>query len=226
MVDLSKTILAKSDQLNADDLMSGPITITITNVTQGSGEDQPICIRYEGDNGKPWKPCKSMRRVLCALWGSDGSNYIGRRMTIFRDPSVKWAGMEVGGIRISHMSHIDKEERMALTASKGSKKGYIIKPLQNSPQGRAQSVSNAPASQSPPAQTDTPPASSTGQFGNGIPDVVMQAIREELDAATTKEEVDEIKYKASASKPQMTEAQYKEIARGLADASKRVEGGF
>ena len=32
MVDLSKTIIAKSDQLNADDLLGGPITITIEDV--------------------------------------------------------------------------------------------------------------------------------------------------------------------------------------------------
>ena len=63
MTDLGKTIAPKSDQLNADDLISGPRTITITNVASGS-KDQPINISFEGDNGKPYRPGKSMRRGL------------------------------------------------------------------------------------------------------------------------------------------------------------------
>lgn len=129
MTDLTPTIQAKSDQLNSDDLMAGPITIKITQVVFGGGEDQPINIRYEGDNGKPWKPCKSMRRVLVSVWGPDGSNYVGKSLTLWRDPSVKWAGVEVGGIRISHMSGIDKNISMSLTATRGSKKPFTVKPL-------------------------------------------------------------------------------------------------
>ena len=37
--------------------------------------------------------------------------------------------MEVGGIRISHMSDIDGAITMAITASKGNKKPYTVKPL-------------------------------------------------------------------------------------------------
>src|SRR5690606_25044456 len=100
MVDISSTIIAKSDQLNADDLIGGPITVTITNVSLTESPDQPLTINYDGDNGRPYKPCKSMRRVLAAAWGNDGSKFIGRRVTLFRDPRVKWAGQEVGGVRI------------------------------------------------------------------------------------------------------------------------------
>ena len=63
MTDLSKTIDPKSDQLNSDDLIAGPITIRITKVSANlSSPEQPISIFFEGDNGKPYKPCKSMRR--------------------------------------------------------------------------------------------------------------------------------------------------------------------
>ena len=59
-----ESIAPKSNQLNADDLIGGrSITIKITKVSGVAGE-QPICINYEGDNGKPYYPCKSMRRVL------------------------------------------------------------------------------------------------------------------------------------------------------------------
>lgn len=127
--DLSQTILAKSDQLNSDDLMGRTITIKITKVDVAVSE-QPVAINYEGDNGKPWRPGKSMRRVLSYIWGTDGKVYVGRQLTLYRDPNVKFGGLEVGGIRISHMSHIDKPVTMALTASKANKKPFTVKPLE------------------------------------------------------------------------------------------------
>lgn len=130
MIDMKPTIEAKSDQLNADDLVAGPVTIKITGVNVGSGADQPINIRYENDKGKPFKPCKTVRRVLVHAWGDDGSKYVGRYLTIFRDPSVKWAGQEVGGIRISHMSHIDRDFVVPLTVTRGKKAPVTIKKME------------------------------------------------------------------------------------------------
>lgn len=130
MVDMSQTIAPKSDQLNADDLIGGPRTITITRVTGNEGNaEQPVNIFFEGDNGKPFRPCKSMRRVMVKIWGADASKYPGNSMTIYRDPKVKWGGMEVGGIRISHMTGIDQKQTMALTESKQARKPYTVQPL-------------------------------------------------------------------------------------------------
>lgn len=100
-MDLSQTIIPKSDQLNADDLIGGTRTIRISSVSAGNAE-QPVVIHFDGDNGRPYKPGKSMRRVLVCLWGNDSAAYIGRRLTLYRDPSVKFGGEDVGGIRISH----------------------------------------------------------------------------------------------------------------------------
>lgn len=108
ILDMSRFIEAKSDQLNADDLIGAPRTITVTRVAGNDG-DQPISIFYEGDNGKPFKPCKTIRRVLMGVWGRNAYEYVGRSMTIFRDDKVTFGGLETGGVRISHMSHIDKE---------------------------------------------------------------------------------------------------------------------
>jgi hypothetical protein len=127
--DMRQAIIPKSDQLNADDLIAGEMTITITGVTVKGGQEQPVSISFAGDNGKPYKACKSMCRVMVAAWGPDSSKYVGRSMTLYRDPKVKWGGMEVGGIRISHMSDIDGSQTMALTMTRGSKKAYTVKPL-------------------------------------------------------------------------------------------------
>jgi len=129
MNDMASAIIPKSDQLNADDLLAGPITIKITDVTVRGGQEQPVSIHYENDNGKPYKSCKSMNRVLVAAWGPDSSKYVGRSLTLYCDPKVKWGGMEVGGIRISHMSHIDAPLTMALTVTRANKKPFTVKPL-------------------------------------------------------------------------------------------------
>lgn len=125
-MDLSKTIIPKSDQLNADDLISGSKTIKIRDIKGGSDEAQPVSIYFYGDNNKPFKPCKSVRRILVQLWGADGLQYIGRRVTIFRDDTVKWAGVEIGGIRVSHASHIAEATRVLVTTAKNNRKPMNI----------------------------------------------------------------------------------------------------
>ena len=127
-MDISDTIVAKSDQLNAADLIGGPITVTITKVSRGDA-DQPVAIGYNGDNGKPFKPCKSVRRLLVGMWGKDAATYAGCRLTLYFDPKVTWAGKEEGGVRVSHASHIDGEFKMALRASKAKTVMTIVKPL-------------------------------------------------------------------------------------------------
>jgi hypothetical protein len=105
------------------------MTIKVTGVKLCGEPDQPFAIHFEGDNGKPFKPCKSMRRVMVHVWGPDGNAYVGRRMTLFRDDKVLFGGEPVGGIRISHMSDIAGEITMALTASKAKRKPFTVRPL-------------------------------------------------------------------------------------------------
>ena len=124
--DLTDTIAPKSDQLNADDLLTGPLTVDIIDVTRGS-KDQPVVIAIKGK--MPYKPCKTMIRVLITAWGQDGKGWAGKRMTLYCDPSVKFGGVALGGIRISHLSHIDGPMNMMLTQSRGRKAQVIVKPL-------------------------------------------------------------------------------------------------
>lgn len=128
-IDLGVTIIPKSDQLNADDLIAGAKTIKIRDIKQIESDTQPISIYFDGDNNKPYKPNKGMRRLLVQLWGTNGAEYIGRKLTIMRDESVKWAGAEVGGIVITHASHIDTVRKVSITVSRGQKKPMSITPL-------------------------------------------------------------------------------------------------
>lgn len=128
MTDISHTITAKSDQLNADDLIGGCITIEITKASVAN-DDQPVVLSYKGDNGKPYKPCKSMRRIIAHAWGTDSKAYAGRAMTLYRDADVQFGGMAVGGIRISHMSDIQSALVIPLSVKRGSKRMFTVKPL-------------------------------------------------------------------------------------------------
>lgn len=127
--DMSQVIVPKSDQINADTLLSGPQTFTIHGVSIAGGQEQPVSIALEETN-LLYRPCKSMCRLLVAAWGADAKLYTGHSMTLYCDPTVKWGPMEVGGIRISHLSHMEKPLAMALTATKGVKKITTVKPLQ------------------------------------------------------------------------------------------------
>ncbi len=130
MIDMTDTIKPKSDQLNADDLIGGVTkTIKISKIAIVNDKQQPVAVYFDGDGGKPYKPCLSMRRVLIDAWGTDGAKYVGRMMTIVRDPSVVYGGVKVGGIRITHLSHIDGDRQIALTATRGVRKLYTVKAL-------------------------------------------------------------------------------------------------
>ena len=126
--DLSRLVQPKSDQLNADDLLGGAITVTITSINATGSNEQPVSLSIDGGY-RPYKPCKSMTRLMMFCWGKDGSLYVGRKLTLYNDPTVKWAGVEVGGIRVSHMSGITKNMAVSLTTTRGQRKPYSVKML-------------------------------------------------------------------------------------------------
>ncbi len=126
--DLRSTIVPKSDQLNSEQLLTGDMTITVTDVRIGN-EEQPVVVHYEGENGRPYKPCKTMRTLLIFAWGEDGRAWVGKSMTVYNDPAVRFGGMDVGGIRISHLSDIEGEIKVNLTATRGKKSLHTIQKL-------------------------------------------------------------------------------------------------
>jgi len=118
---LRDTVTPNSSQLNADDLAGTTKIIRVTAVKRGSTKEQPISIEYAGMDGRPYKPCKTMRRVLIAAYGDDGREWVGRSMKLYCDPEVMFGGVKVGGIRISQMSHIDKDLKLMLSVSRAKR---------------------------------------------------------------------------------------------------------
>ena len=174
-MDLATAIVAKSDQLNADDLLSGPRTFTVAEVRQGDA-DQPVSIFLaEWPGNRPFKPSKTVTRILAYAWGADTDDWPqGARMKLYRDAKVKWAGQEVGGIRVSHLSHIknhpegDKQGRLkiALAESKGKKTLHTIEPLPDAPAAPAEPSPIELAGQIVAALADATTEAEVREWGN------------------------------------------------------------
>jgi hypothetical protein len=174
MNDMSPAIVPRSDQWNADDFIAGPITFTIAEVCIRGGQEQPVNIRLQGSD-KTYRPCKSMCRALVYLWGADAAKYIGRSLTLYRDEKVKWGGLEVGGIRISHASHIDQKMVMQLTVTRGSRRPHVVLPLvaESKPSETGHAMKASELDTLPQKRKDT--IAAFGRMGVG-PDKVLLAL--------------------------------------------------
>lgn len=131
MPDISHTLTARSDQLNAGDL-AAPVVVTVRGV-RVTDEDQPVAVNI-GDNLQPWKPCKGMRRLLARTWGTNTDTWAGHRVELYNDPAVTWAGAAVGGIRVSAISGIERPTTYTMRTSKKGTQRYEIRVLDRAPQ--------------------------------------------------------------------------------------------
>lgn len=143
-MDVTNTLEPRSDQINADDLVSGPQTFTIREVVKGKAEQPLDFLLVETD--RAFRPAVTMRRLIAAAWGTNGDSYVGRRLTVYRDPSIRFGKDVVGGIRISHMSHIDKRVEVKLQVTRGKRETFGVDPLPD--------TTHAPTSAQVAASTD------------------------------------------------------------------------
>lgn len=182
-MDLTETTAPKSDQQNFDDYAAGVTrTVTVTEVKRGNAE-QPAEVHLAEFPGRPYKPSKSMRRVLVAAWGPDTTTYTGRRITLYGDPTVKFGGSVVGGIKISHLSHIEKRIDVSLTETRGKRAKHVVEPL----------IESAPTPQALPEPTAEQVAACTDlgvlermwQASSRERQVQIEARRVEIQAAST-----------------------------------------
>ena len=127
-----------------------PITIKVTGLARGKTEEQPLVIKcINAKTGKeimPYRPCKSMRRVLIAAWRDNPDAWVGKYMTLVGDESVVFGGAKVGGIRISHVSGIDAPMSIMLTVSRSKRVAYEIKPIKTKSTQPTEPAADDPAS--------------------------------------------------------------------------------
>lgn len=173
-MDMSEHVAPKSDQLDAEDLRSGPRDVTVKAVTRGPSEEQPINFHLE-ETDRPWRPTKTVRRLIMGVWGKETDVYPTRRLRLYRDPDVTFGGMAVGGIRVSHMSHLptgDQPFRAIVMTGRARSSEFTIHPLPDvAPQGGA-------TSEKPEPLTDKTRAHVFALLGElGVDDVEEQKAR-------------------------------------------------
>ena len=123
----------RSDQWNADDFTGGPRTFTVAGVKNGAAEQKYDIELIEGE-GRAWRPPLGMLRVLMNAWGDEAAVWVGRRVTLFKDPTVRFGKEVPGGIRISHLSHIgNKPLNVPITIARGTRRTYTVQPLPDAP---------------------------------------------------------------------------------------------
>ena len=130
-MDITDALAPTSDQLDAIELVN-PRTFTIdTGSRLGSRDGKTVAeIRLVGFP-RVWRPSKGMLDVLARCWGTDGKAWAGRSVTLYNDPEVTFGKDKVGGIRISHLSHIDGPVTVMIRGrGQGARKiAWPVKPL-------------------------------------------------------------------------------------------------
>lgn len=169
----------RSDQWNADDFLGGSRTFAIAGVKDGTAE-QKYDIALEGE-ARAWRPPLGMLRVLMEAWGDDSNVWVGRRVTLYRDQSVRFGKEVLGGIRISHLSHIPKVMNFKMTTSRGRRETFTVQPLPDAPK---QADTSIPAK----VQADTAKAVAEGTGADymawlieqGAPDHIIRYANEQV----------------------------------------------
>jgi hypothetical protein len=128
IVDIKKN----TDQLNFEDFLGGVTRIvTIAKVEKGRKEGQ-YDIAIEGDD-RYWRPPPTVLKQLVSAWTDEADTWVGRQALLYGDPDVMMAGQVVGGIRVSHVSHIDGPVTESLSVTRGKRRPHTLHPLPDPP---------------------------------------------------------------------------------------------
>ena len=154
-------IAAKSDQINAADLAGGQsLIITVRSVRPGpDAVQQPWEI--VSDHPTVYRPCKTMRRVIIGCWGGvvqrphptepgkfvdelDWSSWVGKRIELHTDPTVRFGTDVTGGIRIRALSGLRQAWSQSLPVSRGKVVKFVVGVLPDVAQQPAKPATVAP----------------------------------------------------------------------------------
>ena len=119
-------IAPKTDQLNADNLRGVESVVVTIKGPCSRGRDGKMHIPLE--ECKPFKPATGQGRILTEIWGS-WDKWPGRKMRLYRDPSVTFSGVACGGIKISEISHISKKHTVPVRQNRNKVIMQDIYPL-------------------------------------------------------------------------------------------------
>lgn len=176
----------RSDQWNADDFIGGPRTFAIAGVKVGAAEQKYDIELVEGQD-RAWRPPLTMLRLLIAAWGDEAAIWVGRRVTLFRDESIRFGRDAVGGIRVSHMSDLPggKAFSVKVTKSRGQREDITVQPLAEDP-SIALNAAKKRVAAAAPKDTDlkawVAAALDARGLGNSTADLI--ALAEELEGAS------------------------------------------
>lgn len=127
------TVETRSDQLNAQDFLSGPKTFTVEAVKPGTGPNGLYDVVLQGET-RLWRPPKTVIDVMNALWGDEDTDWMGKRVALYCEESVSFGKSEVGGIRVCGASGITEPKKFRVREKKmGNPKIYTIQPLPDAP---------------------------------------------------------------------------------------------
>lgn len=160
---MENSIVPKSDQVNADWFISGPQTYEIERVAGNeANKDQPVNVFLKGVK-VPYRPSKSMRRVMVAIFGADANTYAGNKITLYTDPEVSFGGMKVGGIKISHATGITQRTSILLTSSRSKRAPHVVMPLVEAQKSEPSPITTTAPVDTQSAQSSAREAASQGR---------------------------------------------------------------
>jgi len=130
-MDITQALAPNSDQLDAIELVE-PRTFTIdTGSRIGKRDGKTVAEIRLVELDRVWRPSKGMLDVLAACWSTKGDQWPGKRVTLYNDPDVMFGKDKVGGVRISHLSHIDaaRDVQIRGAGATGRKRTWHVEPL-------------------------------------------------------------------------------------------------
>lgn len=165
-MNIREFVKIKSDRLNYEDFIMGPKDFTIVRLAKKIDQGKPrLLIFFDGYESTPYWPSLGMVKCLSSPdgWGeAEFPQWIGRRMRLFGEPTVVFAGKEMGGIQISAISHIKGEYTTKITLRRGLRIDFTIEPLATTTVSKP-----APALQYPAAVFDEKLPAMRGQIEAG-----------------------------------------------------------